>query len=89
MMQGAHIPQEDLILYAMQALSEGESAAVRAHLEDCEACRADLAELTGDLALVALSVEQHPVPEGARERFMNRIEAAPLCGYRGWQLRRC
>jgi hypothetical protein len=77
MMQGAHIPQEDLILYAMQALSEGESAAVRAHLEDCEACRADLAELTGDLALVALSVEQHPVPEGARERFMNRIEAAP------------
>jgi anti-sigma-K factor RskA len=68
-----HIPQEDLALYAMQALSSEESAAVRLHLAECAVCRAELAELSGDLALVALSVEQHPVPEGARQRFLDRI----------------
>lgn len=77
MMQGAHISQEDLILFAMQALSEGESAAVHAHLKHCDTCPTELAQINGDLALVAMSVEQHAVPKGARERFMNRIEAAP------------
>jgi anti-sigma-K factor RskA len=59
----------------MQALSEEESALVRAHVMECEACRAELAALAGDLALVALSVEQQPLPQGARERFMERIAA--------------
>jgi len=79
MTDGRHISQEDLVLYAMQALSPEESAPVRAHLAECPACRAELAELNGDLALVAMSVEQHPVPAGARQRFLNRIaaEAAP------------
>jgi anti-sigma-K factor RskA len=72
-----HIPQEDLALYAMQALSTEESVAVRSHLAACALCRAELTELSGDLALVALSVEQHPVPEGARERLLDRIAATP------------
>ena len=76
MMQGAHIPHEDLILYAMQALSEGETAAVRLHLEECKPCRDDLAAVSGDLALVALGVDQHPLPEGARQRFVDRISTA-------------
>ena len=76
MMQGAHIPQEDLILYAMQGLSEGESAAVRLHLEDCKPCREEIAAVSGDLALLALSVEQHPLPDGARQRFVDRISTA-------------
>jgi hypothetical protein len=75
MMQGEHISQEDLGLYAMQALSPEEALAVRTHLAECALCRAELAEISGDLALVALSVEQHPVPEGARQRFLNRISA--------------
>jgi hypothetical protein len=70
-----HIPQEDLALYAMQALSTEESAAVRAHLESCAECRAEVAEATGDLALVAMSVDQHALPEGARQRFVDRIAA--------------
>jgi hypothetical protein len=69
----AHIPEETLALYALAALSPEESAAVRLHLAECEICRADLAKAHGDLALVALSVEQHPLPEGARERFLDRI----------------
>lgn len=71
-----HIPQEDLALYAMQALSGGESAVVRAHVAECPTCQAELAELTEDLALVAMSVEQRPVPEGARQRFIERISGA-------------
>ena len=73
-----HIPQEDLALYAMQTLSPEESAAVRTHLATCALCRDELAELSGDLALVALSVEQHPVPEGARQRFLDRVAASSL-----------
>ena len=72
-----HISQEDLALDAMQALSPGESAAVRLHLAGCALCREQLAEITGDLALVATGVEQHAVPEGARQRFVERITAAP------------
>ena len=73
MMQGAHIPHEDLILYAMQALSEEETAAVRLHLEECKPCREEIASVSGDLALLSLSVDQHPLPRGARQRFVHRI----------------
>jgi len=71
-----HIPQEDLGLHAMQALSAEESAAVRLHLAECAQCREELAEISGDLALVSMSVEQHAVPEGARQRFIDRISAS-------------
>jgi hypothetical protein len=57
----------------MQALTSEESAAVRLHLLECAECRERLAEMAGDLALVAMSVEQHAVPEGARQRFIDRI----------------
>lgn len=77
MTEREHIPQEDLALYAMQALSVEESQAVRLHLAECALCRADLAEHTGDLSLIALSVEQRPLPEGARQRFLDRISATP------------
>jgi hypothetical protein len=73
MTAGRHISEEDLILRAMQALSPEESAEVRQHLRECEICRDELGEITGELALVALSVEQHAVPEGSRERLMARI----------------
>lgn len=75
MTERAHISQEDLALYAMQSLSAEESAAVRAHVDDCAACRAELAAVSSDLALVALSVEQHAVPQGARARLMDRVAA--------------
>ena len=64
-----HIAQDDLALYALQALCLEESAAVREHLSGCEVCRAEMASLEGDLAMVALSVEQEALPAGARERF--------------------
>jgi Anti-sigma-K factor rskA, C-terminal len=75
MMQDEHISFEDLTLYAMQSLAAGEAETVRLHLESCATCREELEAIQGDMALVALSVEGHPVPEGARERFAARIAA--------------
>jgi hypothetical protein len=75
MNNNAHIPKQDLSLYAMQALDASEQAAVKAHLDACEACRAELAAIMGDLALVAMTAEQHPLPEGARQRFLGKIGA--------------
>ena len=77
MNQDRHISQEELALHAMQALTSEESAAVRLHLSECAECREQLAEISGDLALVAMSAEQHAVPEGARQRFIDRIATAP------------
>ena len=75
MTERAHISPEDLSLYAMQALSPEEAAAVRAHVESCDECRKELVAATGDLALAALGAEQHAVPEGARQRLADRIAA--------------
>ena len=77
MITDEHIPQEDLVLYAMQAMRSHELAAVRAHLDRCAECRKALAEVNGDLALLAVSVDPKPLPEGARERFMARISSEP------------
>jgi anti-sigma-K factor RskA len=78
MIDNEHISQEDLALYVLQAISEGESAAVRAHLVQCALCRNELAGLSGDTAMIGLSVPQHPVPAGARQRLLNRIAADAL-----------
>jgi anti-sigma-K factor RskA len=77
MTTGGHIKQEDLALYAMNGASPAESAAVRLHLDQCPECRAELEKTSADLAVVAMSVDQQPLPEGARQRFMDRIAAAP------------
>ena len=70
-----HISHEELALHARQALSEEESATVRAHLDECFFCQAGLAEISGDLSLVAQSVEQQLAPEGSRQRFNGSIAA--------------
>ncbi len=76
-MNAHHISDEDLVLYSMQSLSAGETSAAALHLEQCAECARQLAEVYGDLALLALSVEQLPVPVDARDRFMSRIATEP------------
>jgi hypothetical protein len=75
MTDGTHISQDDLALFAMQALTPGEEAQVREHVRTCAECRQELGKLVGDLAIVAMSVDQHAVPAGARDRFLNHIAA--------------
>jgi anti-sigma-K factor RskA len=77
MTDSRHISFDDLALHAMNALSPEESAAARLHLAGCAECRDQLAEIAGDLALVAISTEQQEIPSGARQRFIDRIAAAP------------
>ena len=78
---GMHISQEDLALYAMQALDGEELKALRAHLPTCAECREQLQVIAGDLTTLGLSVEQHPVPDAARQRFMESIAAdSPVRG---------
>lgn len=76
MTDGLHIPREELALHAMQALTREESALIRAHLEQCALCREELTLVSGDLALVAMSVEEQTLPDGARQRFMDRVAAS-------------
>ena len=72
-----HIPQEDLALYAMQALTPEEQQAAQAHLDECAYCRAALLDAMTDVAAVGLSAEQKALPEGARQRLMARIANTP------------
>ena len=67
-----HNTQEELASYAMQSLPLEESASIRTHLQSCAPCRTELAEVCGDLALLGIAVEQHPLPEGARQRFLEK-----------------
>ncbi len=76
-MNAHHISDEDLVLYSIQSLSAGETAAAAVHLDECPECARQLAEVSGDLALLSLSVDQQPLPEGARNRFMSRVAAEP------------
>jgi anti-sigma-K factor RskA len=68
-----HISQDDLALYAMQALTPEEERSAQAHLEACAYCRAGLLEAMADVSLVGLSAEQHAPPDGAHERLMARV----------------
>lgn len=72
-----HIPQEDLTLYSMQALSPEEQAEVHAHLEGCAICHGVLRDILAEDALLAMSVEQQPLPPGVQQRFLARIANTP------------
>ena len=72
-----HFDEEDLALYAMHSLTEEESASVRAHLQQCEACSRELAALRADLALYAQTLELQEVPAGSRDRFLGSVALEP------------
>jgi anti-sigma-K factor RskA len=73
MNNGNHISQEDLTLIALQFLPEHEMAEALLHLEHCDACRQELAQYQGDLAVYAMTSEMHSPPAQARERLMRRV----------------
>ncbi len=68
---------DDLSLYALGALQGEERRAVEKHLEDCPDCRHELAQLQGDLALLALSASGPRPPLRSRERLMAAIAKEP------------
>lgn len=68
-----HPAPEDLVLYAMQLLSAEESAPLAEHLASCAECRAELARIHSDLAVVAATVELEAAPAGGRARLMQQV----------------
>lgn len=65
--------QNDLALFAMQLLSKEEEAQVKALLELSPDLRRELAEVQGDLAIYATTVDMHAPPALARERLMTQV----------------
>ncbi|GGG84636.1 anti-sigma factor [Edaphobacter dinghuensis] len=68
-----HIERDNLVLFAMQLLSAEENAIAVAHIAGCPECRRELAEVQGDLAVYAHSVEMQAAPESARERLLKQV----------------
>jgi anti-sigma-K factor RskA len=68
---------DDLSLYALGALQGEERLAVEKHLKDCPGCRHELAQLQGDLALLALSASGPRPPSRSRGRLMAAIAKEP------------
>jgi anti-sigma-K factor RskA len=73
MSEPRRITSEDLALFAMQLLPKDEAAEVAAYVERSAEARRELAEIQGDLAIYAHSVDMHSPPAQARERLMNQV----------------
>jgi anti-sigma-K factor RskA len=71
---------EDLALYALDGLQGDERVALEKHLTECSACRRELEELRGDMALMALSVAGPTPPRRARERLIDAVAREPRAG---------
>lgn len=68
---------EDLALYALGGLQGEERLSLEKHLEGCSACRQELQQLQGDMALLALSATGPAPPQRARQRLMQAIAREP------------
>ena len=79
---------EDLALYALAVLQGDERVALEKHLEGCAACRRELEQLQGDMALMALSTAGPAPPRRARQRLLaavaNEPRRAVALPRRGW-----
>ena len=57
----------------MQLLSKEEAAEISAYLEQSEEARRELAEVQGDLAIYAHTVDMHSPPAQARDRLLKQV----------------
>jgi len=73
MSEQRRITSEDLALFAMQLLSKEETAEVAAYLAQSSDARKELAEIQGDLAIYAHTVDMHSPPAQVRERLMKQV----------------
>jgi anti-sigma-K factor RskA len=73
MSEQRRITSEDLTLFAMQLLSKEEAAEIAAYVEQSAEARRELAEIQGDLAIYAHTVDMHSPPQQARERLMKQV----------------
>ena len=70
---------EDLALYALGALQSEERATLEKHLDTCSACRLELDQLRGDMALMATATVG-PKPRSARgSDCWTRLQRGLVC----------
>lgn len=75
---------DDLELFAVGALPEPERAAVAAHVDACESCRAAAVEVADVVALLPESVPLREPPPGLRERILAAARADAPAPRRSW-----
>jgi len=68
---------EDLALHALGVLPADERVVLEKHLEECAACRRELEQLRGDMALMALATAGPVPPQRARQRLLEAISREP------------
>jgi hypothetical protein len=73
MREAIHIPEDDLIQYALGTLPEIQLGTLTAHISMCNQCRDELMRTQVDLASYAAIQPLSELPTGARERFMAQI----------------
>lgn len=73
-----HARKDQILLYALDDLSDPEREELRAHLQTgCPYCQGQLAEANAILELLPLSVPPAIVPQAARRRLLEQIAAKP------------
>jgi hypothetical protein len=77
-----HVDVEDLAMFALFLVGEEETETVRTHIHTCAECREELTRVSRDLALYALATEPAPLPEGARERFVEQLNRSAGASHR-------
>lgn len=77
MMMGNHIPEDDLVLFALQLLPEDRMRQAKVHAETCDLCRGEIAKLQGDLASYSMISDIVAPPAEARERVMRQVAKEP------------
>jgi anti-sigma-K factor RskA len=68
---------EDLALHALGALEGEGRTSLEKHLETCPACRLELDQLRGDMALMAMSTTGPNPPQRARQRLLDAVAKEP------------
>jgi anti-sigma-K factor RskA len=75
-MPGAlHIPEDEMIQYALGTLKETQLGTMTAHISMCNQCRAELGKIQVELASFAAIQPMEEVPAGARDRFLSRLNS--------------
>jgi anti-sigma-K factor RskA len=74
-------PRDDLAAFAIGALDAEEARTVRAHVEGCEACRAEVHSLE-EAAFAVAALAERDTPAGLRAKIVDRArhETAPRRG---------
>ena len=72
-----HIPDDDLVLFALQLLPEDRMRQAKKHVETCDLCRTEIAKLQGDLVAYSMTADFQAPPAAARERLMRQVAKEP------------